>query len=170
MVEKMTILVEEYIKTAFSSDDAEKINPIINQAVASNDKVTIDFTGITFYTTLFFSFAMARFICEIGSEKYDETFQVVGLTEIGLTAYKHSLDIAREECKLTPEQKQARIANSAAKRGENMQKELNRFSGDIAFFTQPNINSSAGRAFTNYRKKLYDTRIVRYWLDKAYPF
>lgn len=47
-------------------------------------------------------------------------------------------------------------AINAAKRGKEMQKELNSFHGDNSFFTQPNINSSRGRAFTNYRKKLYE--------------
>jgi hypothetical protein len=46
-------------------------------------------------------------------------------------------------------------ADNAAKRGGNLQKELDSFRGDIAFFTQPNVNSSSGRAFTNYREKLY---------------
>ena len=47
-------------------------------------------------------------------------------------------------------------ADSAEKRGNALQKPLNDMRGDIAFFTQPNINSSSGRAFTNYRNKLYD--------------
>lgn len=46
-------------------------------------------------------------------------------------------------------------AANAEKRGAQMQSGLDRFRGDISFFTQPNINSSAGRAFTNYREKLY---------------
>lgn len=46
-------------------------------------------------------------------------------------------------------------AANAAKRGEQLQKPLDAMHGDIAFFTQPNINSSAGRAFTNYRNRLY---------------
>lgn len=47
-------------------------------------------------------------------------------------------------------------SENATKRGERMQSELNSYSGDIAFFTQPNINSSGGRAFTNFREKLYN--------------
>ena len=47
-------------------------------------------------------------------------------------------------------------AHNAEKRGEALQKPLNDMRGDIAFFTQPNINSSSGRAFTNYRNKLFD--------------
>jgi hypothetical protein len=47
-------------------------------------------------------------------------------------------------------------ADNAVNRGAQMQKELNSFRGDISFFTQPNINSSAGRSFTNYRNRLYE--------------
>lgn len=46
-------------------------------------------------------------------------------------------------------------AANADKRAEQLQKPLNDMHGDNAFFTQPNINSSAGRAFRNYRDKLY---------------
>jgi chaperonin cofactor prefoldin len=46
-------------------------------------------------------------------------------------------------------------AENAEKRAENLQSEFNHFHGDIAFFTQPNINSSSGRSFTNYRNKVY---------------
>lgn len=47
-------------------------------------------------------------------------------------------------------------ADNAAGRAERLQKPLNDMHGDIAFFTQPNINSSAGRAFTNRREKMYN--------------
>ena len=46
-------------------------------------------------------------------------------------------------------------AQNAEKRGESLQKPLDSMHGDIAFFTQPNINSSAGRAFTRQREKMY---------------
>lgn len=46
-------------------------------------------------------------------------------------------------------------AENAEKRGDQLQKPLQSMHGDIAFFTQPNINSSAGRAFTNYRERLF---------------
>ncbi|MCL1873388.1 MAG: STAS-like domain-containing protein [Clostridiales bacterium] len=111
----MTIHVEDYIETAFSVDDAEIIKKVIEQTIAANDKVVLDFTGITFFTTLFFSSAVTYYVFELGAEKYDQKFQVVGLTKVGQTAYNHSLDFAREESQLTPEQKQARLAaiNSA---------------------------------------------------------
>lgn len=46
-------------------------------------------------------------------------------------------------------------ADRANERGEALQKPINAMHGDIAFFTQPNINSSAGRAFTNRRNRMF---------------
>ncbi len=47
-------------------------------------------------------------------------------------------------------------AENAANRAEALQKPINDMHGDIAFFTQPNINTSAGRAFTRRREKMWD--------------
>lgn len=48
-------------------------------------------------------------------------------------------------------------ANNAQKRGEDKQKALDSVHGDIAFFTQPNINSSAGRAFSRRRERMIES-------------
>ncbi len=66
-------------------------------------------------------------------------------------------------------------AETAAARGEALQKPLNDMHGDIAFFTQPNINSSTGRAFTNRRNKMFaafdkgfdELRKSAYWEGRA---
>lgn len=44
-------------------------------------------------------------------------------------------------------------ADAAEQRGEQLQKPINARRGDIAFFTQPNINTSSGRTFTRQREK-----------------
>ena len=46
-------------------------------------------------------------------------------------------------------------ADAAEQRGEQLQKPINARRGDIAFFTQPNINTSAGRAFTRQRERMF---------------
>ena len=46
-------------------------------------------------------------------------------------------------------------ADKAIERAEQFQKPINDMHGDIAFFTQPNINTSAGRAFTRRREKMF---------------
>jgi hypothetical protein len=47
-------------------------------------------------------------------------------------------------------------ADNAERRAENLQAGINSMHGDIAFFTQPNINSSAGRAFKRQRERMFE--------------
>lgn len=70
---------------------------------------------------------------------------------------------------LTFEEKMTRQAERAAERADRMearsenareraqalQAPINAMHGDIAFFTQPNINTSAGRAFTRKRERMF---------------
>lgn len=68
-----------------------------------------------------------------------------------------------------------RRAGAAEKRGEELQAPINKMHGDIAFFTQPNINTSAGRAFTRQRERMWASfeqgfeqfRKSEYWLNRA---
>lgn len=46
-------------------------------------------------------------------------------------------------------------ADKATATGHALQKPIDDHRGDIAFFTQPNINSSGGRAFTRQREKMF---------------
>ena len=105
----MIIQARDYIETAFSVEDADKISPIIDKGISENDRMVIDFTGITFFTTLFFSSALTRLIKDIGNEAYKEKLKVTGLTTVGQTAYKHSLDYALETIEMTPEERQAKL-------------------------------------------------------------
>ncbi len=66
-------------------------------------------------------------------------------------------------------------AAAAESRGEALQKPINDMHGDIAFFTQPNINTSAGQAFTNRRNRMFasfekgfeEFRKSTYWTERA---
>lgn len=46
-------------------------------------------------------------------------------------------------------------ASQAVSRGQELQKPITDMHGDIAFFTQPNINSASGRAFTRKRDRMW---------------
>ena len=48
-------------------------------------------------------------------------------------------------------------SDRAAAEGERLQAPINHMHGDIAFFTQPNIDTSAGRAFTRRRDRMWDS-------------
>ena len=66
-------------------------------------------------------------------------------------------------------------ADRAAERAAELQRPMNDHHGDIAFFTQPNINSGAGRAFQRYRDRVYasfergfdEFRRSEYWRNRA---
>lgn len=72
-------------------------------------------------------------------------------------SYSEQLELKAERAEARAERYE-QYADNAEKRAEGLQAEFNSYHGDIAFFTQPNINSSRGRAFTNYRNKV----IARY--------
>lgn len=70
-------------------------------------------------------------------------------------SYAEQLDRQAERAEERAD-KYDQYAANAASRGEQLQKPINRMHGDIAFFTQPNLNSSAGRAFTNKREHMFN--------------
>lgn len=66
-------------------------------------------------------------------------------------------------------------AQKAEDRGNALQKPIKDMHGDIAFFTQPNINTASGKAFTNQRQRMFDAyfkgfnefKKSEYYADKA---
>lgn len=68
--------------------------------------------------------------------------------------YAEQVERQAERAEARAERYEGYAAN-AERRAEQLQKPLEAMRGDISFFTQPNINSSSGRAFTRYREKLY---------------
>ena len=69
-------------------------------------------------------------------------------------SFAEQMERKAERAEARAERNDTRSSN-AATRGEALQKPINDMHGDIAFFTQPNINSSAGRAFANKRSRMF---------------
>ena len=84
--------------------------------------------------------------------------EALGLADGGTTGERLSFAEQQERKAEKAERRAERFkcaADAAAARGEHLQKPINDTHGDIAFFTQPNINSSAGRAFTRQRDRMF---------------
>lgn len=84
--------------------------------------------------------------------------KALGLADGGTTGERLSFAEQQERKAAKAERRAERFecaADAAAARGEHLQKPINDMRGDIAFFTQPNINSSAGRAFTRQRERMF---------------
>ena len=70
-----------------------------------------------------------------------------------------TIEQLRARAQEVADEKADRLLERAAKKrqkAEELEEPINSKHGDIAFFTQPNINSSAGRAFTRQRERMYD--------------
>lgn len=70
-------------------------------------------------------------------------------------SYAEQLERKAEKAEFRAERYET-YSDNALKRAENLQAEMKSYHGDISFFTQPNINSSKGRAFTNYRNRVFE--------------
>lgn len=84
--------------------------------------------------------------------------RALGLADGGTTGERLSFAEQQERKTAKSERRAERFecaADAAAARGEQLQKPINDMRGDIAFFTQPNINSSAGCAFTRQRERMF---------------
>ena len=101
----------------------------------------------------------------ISRAKYPNTYRAerlakkLGLEYDGIQGEAISFEEVQERKAARAEARADRYearAEKAAERGAALQKPINDLHGDVAFFTQPNINSAGGRAFTSYRNRLFN--------------
>ncbi len=89
----------------------------------------------------------------------EQVAQKIGLENAGKIG-THSFEAEMEAKQARAEARAERYdgySDNAAARGTALQKPIEDMHGDIAFFTQPNINTSAGRAFTNRRNRMWSS-------------
>lgn len=83
----------------------------------------------------------------------------IGLTCTGTggetISFEESQERKAERAEARAERYEAR-AEKATERGKELQKPIDDKRGDIAFFTQPNINTAGGRAFTRQRERMFE--------------
>lgn len=100
-----TIVVKNYIDTAFSLDDAKRLQEPIESALQSTSKINIDFTGIEYFTTLFFNNAITKYVVRLKPDEYKMRINIVGLSELGKTTYSHSYDNALDYYNTPPSER-----------------------------------------------------------------
>lgn len=88
----------------------------------------------------------------------EEVAQKIGAEDRGKTGENLTFAQQQERKAERAEARAERMdyrSDRAEAEGKRLQKPIDDMHGDIAFFTQPNINTSAGRAFTNRRNKMW---------------
>lgn len=84
--------------------------------------------------------------------------KALGLADAGTIGERLSFAAQQERKAEKADRRAERLENAASRaeaRGEALQKPITDMRGDVAFFTQPNINSSAGRAFARKREHMF---------------
>ena len=89
----------------------------------------------------------------------EQVAKKIGLEDAGQSGEKLTFAEMQEKKAERAENRAARYdvkSERAITRCEELQKPIRDMHGDLAFFTQPNINSSAGRAFTRRRQRMFN--------------
>lgn len=92
-----TIVVNQIIKSAFSQEKALLLRKTIEECLKDEDKVILDFSGISKFTTLFFNFCTGYIISAIGPDNYDEKISLINLSPLGQSTYESSYRNAVEK-------------------------------------------------------------------------
>ena len=88
----------------------------------------------------------------------EQVAKSLGLENEGKTGEKLSFEEMQERKAERAENRADRYEEKAARaidKGTALQAPIEKMHGDVAFFTQPNINTSAGRAFTRQRNRMW---------------
>lgn len=79
--------MKELSTGASCNRDAEKLAKEIEKALAKKEKIIIDFEEIDFFSAVFFNHAFLHYAKLLGKQKYDDTFFLINLDEIGEEDY-----------------------------------------------------------------------------------
>ena len=93
-------------------------------------------------------------------DRAERIAQGLGLTDEGKTGEKLTFEEQQERKADRAERRAERYdykSDRAAAEGARLQAPIDKMHGDIAFFTQPNINTSSGRAFTRQRNRMWES-------------
>ena len=102
------ILARDYIETGFSLDDANQLVCSIDAALAATsgkEKITIDFTGVKFFTTQFFNNSIGRYVLQMSPDGFNSQFEIINLSEVGQATFQHSYDNAVSYFNLPPDKR-----------------------------------------------------------------
>ena len=149
-----------------------------NTYLSLDDNTKADIKSACLFSRYAGAWVSRGFIGSYSAHKAVEIALKLGLDDQGKTGEKLSFAEIQERKAERAEIRAERYENhavNAMERGHALQKPIEDMHGDIAFFTQPNINTSAGRSFTNKRNKMFSAwergfdefKKSDYWKERA---
>lgn len=89
------IMVNQLTKMAMTESEGLKLRKEIEKFIEKEDKIVIDFSGISLFATMFFNASIGHFVMNLSPEKCDNIFELINLSELGAETYSHSFENAK---------------------------------------------------------------------------
>jgi hypothetical protein len=81
---QMSLIIKDIVGTScVSSQDGKKIYDLIHSELKAGNSVVLDFTGIRFFASPFFNYAIGQLLRDIDPEKLDEKLEIKNIRETG---------------------------------------------------------------------------------------
>lgn len=94
------IKMKDIADMAITEEQGFKLRAEIAKIINNNDKITLDFDGITLFTTIFFSVSIGYYVLKLSPNECRNRFTLINLSKAGTHAYQCSFENA-EHCFLT---------------------------------------------------------------------
>lgn len=88
------IIVNKLAKMAMTESAGLELRKEIENFIKTEERIVIDFTGISLFATMFFNASIGHFVMILSPEKCKKLFDLVNLTELGMETYEHSFENA----------------------------------------------------------------------------
>lgn len=88
------IKVADFCSNAITLEDGQKIRMELEPYFKENQEVTLDFSGVSKFVTLFFNNCTGYYILNNSPQKYDELLKVENLSTLGESVYLFSRENA----------------------------------------------------------------------------
>lgn len=88
------IKVASYMKLCLADKEGMLLRNLIENKITANEKVVLDFSGISMYASPFFNVSLGYFIGKYGIEKYNSLIEIRNLTPVGEKVYQTVADNA----------------------------------------------------------------------------
>ncbi len=93
----MLIKVKEIFDMAFSYENGMDLRRAINDGLKSGEKIIVDFSDITVFTTMFFNACSGHYVLNNSLEWYNQNIECINLSELGEQTHKHSIENAERK-------------------------------------------------------------------------
>lgn len=95
-----TIFISDYTNIAFGKEEADLINPIIdeqiNEFLNEKNSLIFDFSHVKIFTTHFFYHSFIRLIGLISVKVYEEKIKLINLNPIGQAIYDRCFEHVKQ--------------------------------------------------------------------------